>query len=77
MSLAPETISQKRKAKCVLAVTLVEELADVLQSLSASLGCFDTQNVNETNGSVEMQGNSFDSCPTELAAKRWLRLGLL
>jgi hypothetical protein len=56
------------RAKCALAVMLVEGLADVLQSLSASWDCSDIQNVDVTIDLAEMQVNFSDSCLKVLEA---------
>ena len=77
MSLALEMISQRRMAKCGLAVMLVGELAGVLQSLSASSGCSDTQSVDVTTDLAETLGSFFDSCPKAWGARHCLRLDLL
>ena len=76
MCLAPETISRKTKAKCALAVMLVEGLVDVPQSLSASLDCSDIQSVDVTIDSAGMLVSFSGSCPMVLAAWYCLHLGL-
>jgi hypothetical protein len=68
MRLALERISRKMKAKCALAVRLVEGLADALQSLSASWDCSDIQNVDVTIDLAEMLANFSDSCLKVLGA---------
>ena len=77
MSHAPEMISQRRMAKYGLAVMLVGELADVLQSLSASSDCSDTQSVDVTTDLAEMLESFFDLCPKALGANHCLHLDLL